>query len=188
MSGGRVVFLLEERSMKTLLDALLPRLVPGWVEHQHFQCLAFEGKSDLQTNVPRKLRHWKEPGVRFVVVRDNDGAVCVKLKDQLAQLCNDAGRPDTLVRLVCQHLESWYLGDLAAVATAFDVNADTDPLKRKFAEPDRMTNAEQELARLAPAYQKVGGARAIAPHLSVERNTSHSFHAFVSGVRRIAAV
>ncbi len=57
---GRVVFLLEEYSMKTLLDELLPRLFPELM----FQCVAHDGKGDLEKSVPRKLRGWQEPGVR----------------------------------------------------------------------------------------------------------------------------
>ncbi|XEQ91738.1 hypothetical protein SCACP_05460 [Sporomusa carbonis] len=40
---GRIVFLLEELSMKELLEGLLPRLFPGLV----FQCVPHEGKTDL---------------------------------------------------------------------------------------------------------------------------------------------
>lgn len=183
----RVVFLLEERSMKTLLDALLPRLFPGWIERQHFQCIPFEGKSDLEANLSRKLRAWREPDVRFVVMRDNDGADCVALKARYTRLCEESGRPDTLVRLVCQELESWYLGDLEAIAAAFDVNADTVPLIRRFADPDAFTNASQELVRLVPSYQKLSGARAMAPQMNPERNRSRSFQAFLRGLRQICS-
>ncbi len=41
---GRVVFLLEEHSMKVLLEGLLPRLVPK----MPFLCIAHEGKQDLR--------------------------------------------------------------------------------------------------------------------------------------------
>ena len=65
---SRAVFLLEELSMKTLLEGLLPRIVPG----MKFLCVPHEGKLDLEKSVPKKLRAWREPGVRFVVLRDND--------------------------------------------------------------------------------------------------------------------
>ena len=77
---GRLIFLLEEGSMKTLLEGLLPRLFPGWVVNQHFQCLKFEGKSDLDRNIPRKLSAWRIPDDRFVIVRDNDFVDHLKLK------------------------------------------------------------------------------------------------------------
>ena len=44
----RIVFLLEEDSMKVLLEGLLPRLMPDLT----FQCLAHEGKQDLEKSVP----------------------------------------------------------------------------------------------------------------------------------------
>ena len=69
---NRIVFLLEERSMKTLLEGLLPRLMPD----KSFICIPHEGKQDLEKSIPRKLRAWHEPGARFVVVRDNDGGDC----------------------------------------------------------------------------------------------------------------
>jgi len=101
--------------MKVLLDLLLPRLVPSL----QFLCLPHAGKSDLEKSLVTKLRGWREPGVRFVVVRDNDGGDCLTLKEKLAELCRSAGRPDTLVRIACQELEAWYFGDLAAVGEAF---------------------------------------------------------------------
>jgi hypothetical protein len=63
---GRLVFLLEEPSMKLLLEGLLPRLMPGWVAGQHFLCVAHQGKSDLDLSIPRKLSAWQYPGDRFV--------------------------------------------------------------------------------------------------------------------------
>jgi len=80
---SRVVFLLEERSMQVLLDGLLPRLFPGLP----FLCVPHEGKRDLELSIPRKLRAWQEPGVRFVVIRDNDGGDCLQLKGELQSLC-----------------------------------------------------------------------------------------------------
>ena len=68
----KVIFLLEEPSMRVLLDAWLPRLFPGWVDGEHFQCVPHEGKSDLDRSIPRKLAAWRIPGDRFVIVRDND--------------------------------------------------------------------------------------------------------------------
>ncbi len=58
---GRLVFLVAELSMKALLDGLLPRLMPGWVVERDFMCVPHEGKSDLDTSAPRKLREWQFP-------------------------------------------------------------------------------------------------------------------------------
>jgi hypothetical protein len=91
-----------------------------------------------------------------------------------------------LVRIVCHHLESWYLGDLAAVEKAFSLNGIARQQdQRKFRDPDTLANAEQELSRIVPEYQKINGSRRIAPHLNLESNRSHSFNVFLAGVRRL---
>ena len=184
--AGRLVFLLEEPSMKLLLEGLLPRLMPGWVAGQHFLCVPHEGKSDLDRSVPRKLSAWRIPGDRFVIVRDNDNANCVDLKQRLAAMCATHGRPETLIRLVCQELEAWYLGDLKALAEAFDTpKADTPALRKRFADPDGWQKPSVEVRRLVPAFQKGSGARQMGQHLSIEGNASASFRVFMSGVQRL---
>lgn len=184
---GRIIFLLEEPSMRVLLDGWLPRLFPGWVDGQHFQCVPHEGKSDLDRSIQRKLAAWRIPGDCFVIVRDNDNANCIDLKARLRALCTQGGRPETLIRLVCQELESWYLGDLAALAAAFDTpKADTSAQRKRFVDPDTWQKPSVEVKRLVPAFQKISGARAMAAQLCPEQNCSRSLQTFVSGVRRIA--
>ena len=185
---GRIVFLLEEPSMKFLLDRLLPRLLPGLIEGEHFQCVPHEGKIDLDRSIPRKLAAWREPGVRVVIVRDNDNAPCVDVKTRMRKLCDKAGRPDTLIRLVCQELESWYLGDLKVLAAAFDqTKANTPAQRKRFGDPDAWQKPSVEVKRLVPCFQKISGARGMGDRLDVLRNRSHSFQDFASGVRRVAA-
>jgi hypothetical protein len=180
----RVVFLLEEYSIRVLLEGLLPRLIPGLA----FLCVNFAGKQDLEKKIPTKLRAWREPGVRFVVVRDNDGAECEALKAKLVQLCAASGREDTLVRLACQELEAWYLGDPEALAAVFeDERLRAIGKQARYRDPDAVVQPSAALAELAPRFQKVSSARAMGAHLTDLRNTSASFQAFVAGVRRVFA-
>lgn len=51
---SRLVLLLEEESMRVLLDGLLPRLFPGLP----FECVPHDG-TDLERSIPRKLRGWR---------------------------------------------------------------------------------------------------------------------------------
>lgn len=184
---GRIVFLLEEPSMRVLLDDWLPRLFPGWVDGQQFLCIPHEGKSDLDRSIARKLAAWRIPGDHFVVLRDNDGADCAAVKRSLQALCAQGGRPETMVRLVCQELEGWYLGDLAALAAAFDEpKVDTPAHPKRFKDPDAWKKPSVEVKRLVPTFQKMGGARAMARHLSQENNGSHSLRVFVTGLRGLA--
>ena len=181
---SRVVFLLEEPSMKVLLDGLLPRLFPGLP----FWCIAHEGKSDLELSIPRKLRAWREPGVRFVVIRDNDGGDCRGLKADLRGLCEAGGRGDVLVRIACQELEAWYLGDLEALAMAYDEPKLCGPAMRKrFVDPDAWQKPSVEVQRVLPQFQKGQGARRMGVALrGADESRSRSFQVFVAGVQRLA--
>jgi hypothetical protein len=180
----RLVFLLEEYSMKVFLDDLLPRFFPDLP----FLCVQHEGKHDLEKSISRKLRAWKEPGVRFVVVRVNDGGDCHALKVKLVSLCKEGQRDDAIVRIACQELEAWYFGDLDAVAEAFEDERLRDLAeKERFRDPDAVVGPARALEDLVPAFQKVSGARRMAAVIQRDRNRSRSFQAFVDGVARAAA-
>jgi hypothetical protein len=179
---SRIVFLLEERSMKILLEGLLPRLVPGI----SFICIPREGKQDLEKSIPRKLRAWREPGVRFVLVRDNDGGDCKALKQRLMAICAEAGRADTLIRIACQELEAWYFGEPTAPAKAFGkVRLNDIGNKSRYRKPDMIQQPSREIKKLIPEFQKVSGARKMSRHLSKDGNRSRSFQVFMDGILRL---
>ena len=168
--------------MKALLEGLLPRLLPGLP----FLCIPHEGKRDLEKSIPRKLRAWREPGVRFIVVRDNDGGDCQSLKRKFQEICTESGRPDTLVRIAVQELEAWYFGDPLAIAMAFGKeDLKTLKSKAKYRNPDTIYQPSKELAKLVPEFQKITGARQMAAHLSRTRNTSRSFQVTMDSIERI---
>lgn len=179
----QLVFFLEEPSAREMLKGLLPRLLPG---HIHVQYVVFEGKQDLEKRLPIRLRAWQRPDSLFVVLRDKDSGDCLVIKQNLTELCEASGKPDTLVRIACHELESWYLGDLSAVANTIGPdNIWRFQNKQKYREPDRLANPFEELKKIAPGYQKIAGSRAIGPHLSTNRNRSISFRVFVAGVQSL---
>jgi len=180
-----VVFLLEERSAKAMLQGLLPRLLPSEVDTTF---LVFEGKRDLEQRLTQRIRGWQRPDSLFVVLRDKDAGDCHDVKRTLVELCERAGKPGTLVRVACPELESWYLGDLAAVERGLGVpGLAKQQEKRRYRDPDNgVAKPSHELSRLTEGrYQKVGGSRAIGPHLALEGNRSRSFRNFIDGVRRL---
>jgi Domain of unknown function (DUF4276) len=182
---GRVIFLLEEPSMKAFLLEYLPRLVPGWIHEQHFLLVTHQGKSDLDLSLSRKLRCWREPGVTFVVMRDNDGADCRALKARLLALCNASGR-QALVRLICQELEAWYLGDVNALEQAYpDAAKAIRRLAIRFPDPDTCLKPSHELERDVPIFQKQDAARRLGRLLRHDTNRSASLRAFSLGVERL---
>jgi hypothetical protein len=94
-----LVFFLEEPSAKEMLAGVLPRILP---ENIQIRYVVFRGKQDLEKNIKRKLRGWRAPDSVFVVMRDQDSGDCKAVKSRLANLCGEAGREDTLVRVVFQ--------------------------------------------------------------------------------------
>ena len=185
--SGRVVFLLEEPSMTVFLREFLPRLVPGWREQEHFLLVPHEGKSDLDKSIARKLAAWREPGARFVIVRDSDGADCTALKDRLPSLCQNTTHR-VLVRLVCQELEAWYLAQPHALADAYPSRTrSVTRLASRHLDPDVRTKPSRELKRAIPELQKQDAARRLGQRLAPDDTRSASFRVFVAGVRQLAA-
>lgn len=161
--------------MRAFLEALIPRYFP----RLRFLCLVHQGKSDLQKSIPIKLSRWREPGTVFVIAHDQDSAECHDLKEHLAGLCEQGGRSDTIVRIVCRELEAWYFGDPAAVAEAFGRPRFVDVVgKAVYRDPDAIVNPAAELEKLVPAYEKVSGSRVVGRHLDPERSRSVSFRTF----------
>lgn len=178
-----LVFCLEEPSAKAMLQGLVPRLLPD-VEPRY---IVFEGKQDLEKRLPIRLRAWQNPEARFLVMRDQDSGDCRQIKQRLVTLCANAGRPDTIVRIACHELESFYLGDLSAVArTIGPAHLAKQQTKAKYRNPDRLNNAAQELKRIATHYQKLSGSRALGPMLALEGNHSQSYNQLLAGIKRLA--
>ncbi len=171
--------------MKALLDGLLPRLLPSLRLDDTLFVIAFDGKADLRKRLRSRLRAWPEH-TSFIVMRDNDGGDCKAIKADFVAICADAGRPDAVVRIVCQALEAWYFGDPVAVAEAFgDPKFVEAAGKSAYRDSDAIVNPHSELKKHVP-YQKVSGSRVLAAHLDPERSRSGSFQAFWKSVARVA--
>jgi hypothetical protein len=182
MMTGRMILLTEEESMNLTVRALIPRLCPGAEEFRHWVVISHNGKLDLDRSFPRKIQSWREPGASFIVLRDNDGADCTKLKRALRDRVPESATP-VIIRLVCQELESWFLGDLDAVAAAYP-QASRHASFRTIGnrDPDSLTNASEILTNLTGTAAKRIRAAAIAEQLDPERNRSKSFAVFMRSV------
>ena len=180
-----LVFLLEEQSAKALLESIVPRLIGTDISVRY---MTFEGKQDLEKNLKRKLQGWQMPDTAFVVMRDQDSSDCIEIKQRLKAICMEAGRPETLVRIACHELESFYLGDLNAVSLAYKKTVPSQK-SRKYRTPDNLSNAAEELSKITQnEYHKIDGSRRIASLLSLDgTNHSHSFNILCDGIRRIVA-
>lgn len=178
-----LVFFLEELSAQAMLEGLLPQVLPS---NWRARYVVFEGKQDLNKQLLRKLKHWQQPDCLFIVLRDQDSGDCLQIKAELTQKCQEAGKPQTLIRIACHELESWYLGNLKAVERVLEVPyLARQQNNRKYRDPDKLNNPNQELLKLtSQKYQKVSTSRQLGPYMLAE-NTSVSFGQFLSGLHRL---
>lgn len=179
-----LVCLLEERSAEEMLKAVLPKVLPsGW----ETTFITFEGKQDLEKKLKRRIQYWQKPDSYFLVMRDQDSGNCIAVKRNLKELLIETGRTDRiLVRIACHELESFYLGDLAAVENGLGIpRLSEQQQKSKFRSPDILANAAEELEKITgKKYQKITGSRSIAPYLALDgSNRSTSFNALVHGLK-----
>jgi hypothetical protein len=182
-----IVFFLEEPSARAMLEGVLPRLLP---EHIQIRYHVFQGKQHLEKNITSKLRGWLAPDSVFVVMRDQDRSDCMQVKAKLADLCHSSGKTGILIRVACRTLESFYIGDLAAVENGLNLSGIKSQQNRsRFRNPDSLMNPKEDLLRLTRnIYTEVAGSRSISPHLNLETNLSKSFIALVSGIKKILSI
>lgn len=176
-----LVILTEEPSMKAALEAILRTL---GIEMGMVQIIAHQGVGDLERSLPKKLRGWRDPNARFLILRDNDRGDCRARKRRLAEIVSAAGRrKQSKVRIVCQELEAWFIGDTAALEASGYLTKPV-PMRLRRCDPDEQPNPSAELKRLKPGYGKISGAKAISPHLDPARNRSASFRHTIDAIRQ----
>ena len=120
-------------------------------------------------------------------MRDQDVADCRVVKAQLKALCEQGGRSDTLVRLVCRELEAWYLGDVESLVGAYPESANIlrkELGKRRFRDPDTVVGPSKVLENLIPEFNKRPGAKAMGGLLTRD-NGSRSYQIFLDGIERL---
>lgn len=181
-----LVFCLEEPSAEAMLQGLLPKIFPH--SNVAIRYITFDGKQDLEKQLLRKLRNYQNPFAKFIVLRDQDSySDCKVLKAKLLNICVAAGKTNAMVRIACRELETYYLADLAAVELGLQITGLVkSQAKKKFRSPDYLGSPSKELTVLTNGqYQKVGGSRAIGPHLDIDNTRSDSFRNLVSGIKKI---
>lgn len=183
---ARIEILVEEPSMKEFLSIILPKVLNNpWKLEENYFIRNFEGKQDLQKNIPSKVKflsNWKYEKVGLVIIQDQDSSDCKKLKQKLIDLCDQNGNCPKLVRIVCKELEAWYIGDFKAVNKAYNQFKYLNYInKAKFRIPDNC-NAYDEIRKILPEFQKVGGAKKIAPFINIQENKSISFKYTIKGL------
>ena len=196
-----VEFLVEEDSVEALLKGLLPKLLPAGVS---FAIHPFQGKRDLLTKLPDRLRgyrQWLPADWRLVVLVDEDRQDCRALKQQLDKAATDAGFTTKataqhagsftiLNRISIEELEAWFFGDVPALVALYPRVSPSLGSKEKYRDPDAIKGGTWEAlervlqqARYYPSgLPKIEVARAMGDKMVPVRNTSKSFQVFCSGL------
>ena len=177
-----IILLAEEQSMGECLKFIIPQLWPDSQEGENWLVLSFQGKSDLKKSIPNRMRGWNYGNPHFIILQDKDSGDCVTIKQELYSISHQCGRPFH-VRIVCQELESWLLGDLEAIRQAYPQKKIQN--KAKFRNPDNLGNASQELERLINTKAKVQRAGRISQHFDLTKNKSKSFNVFIRTLKQL---
>lgn len=81
---ARIEILVEEPSMKEFLNILLPKILDNdWILNENYFIRSFEGKSDLQKNIPSKVKllsNWNHEASGIIIMQDQDSSDCKILK------------------------------------------------------------------------------------------------------------
>jgi hypothetical protein len=181
-----VVFFVEEESMKAFLENFLSRL---GISTTAYKISVFEGKNQLKKNLTPKMNQWRLPNTQFFVLMDNDNKPnCKDVKLALFKQCEEANRPDTIIRLVCQELEAWYLGDLTTVSNYYNQPIKLSTLKQitqQNIKPDSVEKPSELLKQQFLKFQKGDLARHMGKHITLEDNSSVSFRYFVQALKTV---
>lgn len=189
INSMRVEILVEEESIKALLEMILPRICNNtkWIINQNVFIRSFEGKNHLKKELPKKSKvyaQFHEP-VFMLVIQDQDSSNCVKLKQDIIELIKPSGLSNYKVRIVCKELECWYLGDLDAIEMIISASkAGKLKHKSKYKDPEKL-NGKDELKKWVHPYGAIQFAHRIAPHLNLDENRSTSFNQTLSTLKDI---
>ncbi len=209
--------LIEDSSGEKLLQVLLPQLLGQHADPHTWRLHSYKGigrvprgltsKADpakriLLDQIQRLLRGYgKTPGIdAVVVVLDVDKRDCKALLKELKKLadaCEPA--PNTIFRLAIEEVEAWYLGDQAALLSAYprakrpvldsyiqDSACDTWELLADAVYPGGSA-AIKKAGWPLPGQIKHEWAERIGPLMSLDDNASPSFGKFRDRLRQLIA-
>ena len=117
-------------------------------------------------------------------MRDNDRGNCRDRKASLLDRVAGTGRENqTKIRIVCQELEAWVIGDLKALESA--KGPISTQIRNAAVDPDSIPDPVQLLERHYGSYPKIESAAEIAAQMTIDENTSTSFRAFFEAVNEL---
>ena len=181
MSDPDIVVFVEEPSAYEIARAVTRNL--GLLER--VTILKHRGAGDLERSFSSKIANDPFPNSKFLILRDGDNKDCKALKRGLRERVPRNKRPRTIVRIVCQELEAWYLAQPGALAAAGALASEI-PRRRLSGNVDAIADPKRIFLHHAHNRGQIEHARRIGPELDVFSTQSASFKHFVSGLRKLA--
>ncbi len=175
----QVVFVVEELSMKYMLEGLLSRMNLKF----KYVFRVCEGKQDLKSRLRSFLEKNSDPGVFFIVMRDKDQEDCISVKNELCDIAQKTGR-NFRVRIVCRELESWYLAQLDAVKQILDWKPPKSNNGKIYKNPEN-SGADELKKYTKGQYRKTSSSRLLGQLLDPDSTNSKSFQVFIQTLRAI---
>lgn len=202
----QIEILVEEQSAEEALRHLLPKLLKN---RARAKVINLGSKYKLLKALPDRLAAYGQriasgESLRVAVLVDRDDDDCEALKARLEQVAAAAGLVTksatgsgqtftVLNRIVVEELESWFIGDPAALRKAFSSLPGIAPDAGIFRNPDNGGSWEalhRFLKRhgiYKSSFPKIDAARRVAPHMNIEQNRSRSFQVFAAGMEALLA-
>ena len=191
--------LVEDASTEEALKVLTPRVTS---KHRSQRISSFNGKHDMLEKLPGRFRgyaKWKLD-CNVVVVIDKDREDCTLLKSKIEDNARDCGLLDKTfgkypkrlaIRIAVTELETWFLGDPAAVNRAFPKVRETDlhikgSVDKILAPAKRLERVLQRRGYYRTGMPKLQVARLVAEHMEPDRNKSPSFQLLMRTLRELA--
>lgn len=193
--------IVEEPSAEAAIKIIAPKIVPAGTK---IKVVNLNSKAQLLRKLPDRLRGYAAridngEDIKIIILIDRDGDDCIALKQQITTMVNHAGLIDkshnngqhkVVTRIVCEELEAWFLGDAAAIRSAYSSLPPINQTKGIFRQPDKPGRGTWEaLAAFFRSnglyrnnYPKIEGARKIAAKMNINENKSKSFNHFKQGV------
>ncbi|MBJ7296676.1 MAG: DUF4276 family protein [Dolichospermum sp. JUN01] len=190
-----IEFLVEEASTEIALKEIVPKII-GNVHT--FKIHNFQNKDRLLKRLPERMKAYANfihDDWRIVVLVDEDRSDCQELKKKLCHASSIVTQKKgniVLHRIVVEELESWFIGDVAAIRAEYEKIPVSLSQQAKFRNPDAIKGGTwEELDKILKKYgyetglQKMDFAQKVSPHMDVENNQSRSFQVFRDGLRRM---
>ncbi|MCK5537632.1 MAG: DUF4276 family protein, partial [Bacteroidales bacterium] len=163
--------------MRKFFEGILPRL--GFDE-KLFEIKHHRGKEDLLNNLHKIIPSLSKRAKHIMVVIDQDKQDCVVLKNKINQQMIFRSDCTYTIRIACYELESWFLGDMAAIEQCSDrFKAQSFQNKDKYRHIDSIEKPSTVLTKIIPDWKKKHTskpkfAETIASLISLEQNTNRS--------------